>query len=593
METLEIQTRRLPAALAPSSYDAKTRTFEAIVTTGAGVKRVDSAGIYTEVLDVASINPAAMIGLPVLVDHNPSFDSHVGTITAARVEGGNLIASIKLTSDSSADPVARKVEDGVLNSMSLGYRVGKWTEKTVNGARVRTAGEIQPVEASLVATPADSGARIRKDSTMEPEIISPPVAPILPDATTIAHRAAVRDLATRSGLASAWADSQIDSGADLVSVRAAAHEAMLARAQTIRVVQTAPSGDDPSVILSRRVDGLHAHTTGAAPKPEAREFVYDTLSDHVRSMLASVNVSTRGLSKADLYTRAAMHVAGDFSALLQGVGNRTLLASYEASRTPLVKLFRKTSRTDFRATFELRISELGALEKVSESGEFKSKTRSELSQSFLMDTYAGKFSISRKALINDDLGAFADASRAFGLAAATTESNLMVALLESNPVMTEDGAALFHASHGNLAAAGAAIDVDSLSDGRASLRKMKGLDGKTPIAVNPRYLVVSADRETEAEKMLASIGATMPGDVNPFSGKLELLVDPSLASEPWYIAGAPEQFPCLSYAVLNGNEVPTVEVQNLFDQLGTSVRAYHDFGVGAQDWRSLYKNPGV
>ena len=29
------------------------------------------------------------------------------------------------------------------------------------------------------------------------------------------------------------------------------------------------------------------------------------------------------------------------------------------------------------------------------------------------------------------------------------------------------------------------------------------------------------------------------------------------------------------------------------DILGTSVRAYHDFGVGAQDWRGLFKNPGV
>jgi hypothetical protein len=125
------------------------------------------------------------------------------------------------------------------------------------------------------------------------------------------------------------------------------------------------------------------------------------------------------------------------------------------------------------------------------------------------------------------------------------------------------------------------------------LRDAKGLDGKTPIAVTPKYLVVSSDNETLAEQILATIQPSTTADVNPFGGKLELLVDPRLASQAWYVAGDPSQVQCLAYATLNGNEAPTVEVSNLFDVLGTSVRAYHDFGVGAQDWRGLFKNAGV
>jgi hypothetical protein len=40
--------------------------------------------------------------------------------------------------------------------------------------------------------------------------------------------------------------------------------------------------------------------------------------------------------------------------------------------------------------------------------------------------------LSRQAVINDDLGAFADSNTAFGRAAAQTEADLLVALLTAN-----------------------------------------------------------------------------------------------------------------------------------------------------------------
>jgi HK97 family phage prohead protease len=589
----QLETRRAPAQLTPKTFNEKDRTFEAVISTGADVQRKDSKGVYLERLDLASIDPASLVGIPVLVDHDPSFATHVGTITAARFESGSLVASVKLTSDSSADSVARKIADGILNAMSLGYSVGSWAETVSNGQRVRTAGNITVVESSLVSTPADRGAKIRtKEPPMPNELIE--TKPVAPEAGVIAHRAAVRDIAKRSGLDATWADTQIDSGADIASVKGAAHDAMIARATPITVRQVGPSGDDPAVILERRIDGLVSNVTGATPKAESREFAGLRFSDHVRESLQANGISIRGMNNDDLFKRAAMLTVSDFPQLLSGVGNRLLLPSYQANRSPLIKLFAKQNRNDFRAASSLRISEMSELQKVTESGEIKNVGRTESASSYLMETYAGMFSLSRKALINDDLGAFADSSRAFGQAAATTEAKLMVALLESNPVMQEDNTALFHtAKHSNLAAAGAAIAVASLSTARKALRDMKGLDLKTPIAVTPKYLVVSSDNETLGEQVLAAIQPTKSTDVNPFGGKLELLVDPRLAPQTWYVAGDPSQVQCLAYAVLGGNDGPTVEVSNLFDVLGTSVRAYHDFGVGAQDWRGLFKNAGV
>jgi HK97 family phage prohead protease len=590
----QLETRRAPATVTPKSFDAKARTFDAVISTGAPVQRKDAQGLYTETLDLTAIDLATLRGIPVLTEHaSGDFNSHVGTVESARFEAGQLIARIRLTSAANADQAAQKIQDGVLHSLSIGYSVAHWTDgkDPKTGGRVRTATEWEIKEVSLVAMPADKGATVR-NSNMPNDLIE--TKPLVPDAGVIAHRAAVRDIAKRSGLTADWADSQIDQGVDIADVKASAHDQMIARAATITVRQVGTSGDDPTVNLERRVDGLVSHVTGATPKPETGEFAGLKFSDHVRDSLQANGVSTRGMGNEELLKRAAMMTVSDFPQLLSGVGNRLLLPAYQANRSPLIKLFAKQSRQDFRAASSLRISEMSELQKVTESGEIKSVGRTETGSSYLIDTYAGKFSLSRKALINDDLGAFADSSRAFGQAAATTEAKLMVALLESNPVMQEDNTALFHtAKHGNLAAAGAAIAVASLSTARKALRDMKGLDGKTPIAVTPKYLVVSSDNETLGEQVLAAIQPTKSADVNPFGGKLELLVDPRLAPQTWYVAGDPSQVQCLAYAVLNGNDAPTVEVSNLFDVLGTSVRAYHDFGVGAQDWRGLFKNPGV
>lgn len=60
------------------------------------------------------------------------------------------------------------------------------------------------------------------------------------------------------------------------------------------------------------------------------------------------------------------------------------------------------------------------------------------------------------------------------------------------------------------------------------MRLQKGLDGVTPINATPKFLVVPAAVETVAEQYLAQIAATQAADVNPFGGRLELVVDPRL-----------------------------------------------------------------
>jgi hypothetical protein len=283
---------------------------------------------------------------------------------------------------------------------------------------------------------------------------------------------------------------------------------------------------------------------------------------------------------------------------LTNTGNRTLMSSYEAAQSPVkTALARRSTLADFRPSTRLKLSDIGTLEKVSESGEITHTSRGEASESYALDTYATQFAISRKALINDDLGAFRDWGNTAGRMAAETESNLLLTLLLGNPTMNEDGKALFHADHGNLAGTGLALGdagagLNALDSARQALRGMKGLDGKTPINAVPKYLVVGPQQETMAEQLLAEIAAAIVADVNPFAKRLSLLVEPRITDNQWFIFADPAQLPVLEYSYLSSAQGPQMASREGWDVLGMEFRVVLDFGCGAVDWRGAYMNAG-
>jgi hypothetical protein len=130
-----------------------------------------------------------------------------------------------------------------------------------------------------------------------------------------------------------------------------------------------------------------------------------------------------------------------------------------------------------------------------------------------------------------------------------------------------------------------------LTNARLAMRGRTALDGATPIAAVPRYLLVAPDLETQAEQVLAQIQPTTADDVNPFGGRLELLVEPRLPSGAWYVFADPARLPSLQYAYLAS--APGVQIQRAesWDTLGLKFRAWLDFGAGWVDWRGVHKLP--
>jgi len=156
-----------------------------------------------------------------------------------------------------------------------------------------------------------------------------------------------------------------------------------------------------------------------------------------------------------------------------------------------------------------------------------------------------------------------------------------------------DTKALFHADHGNLAGSGGAISTTTLSAGRVAMRTQKGVDGVEIVGAAPRFLLVGAAKETEAQTVLASIYAAQASNVNAFSGVLSLLVEPRISGNTWFLFADPAVLPTIEHAYLSRQPGPTLEVREGFEVLGSEYRLVLDFAAAPIDWRGAYKNAGA
>lgn len=570
----ELLTRRAPGAKL-TSYDAESRTVEAVISTGAAVPRRDRFGDYVERLDIAAINPDDLIGLAVLDEHRRGTSlARIGTVIAAERTDGALVATLQLSGAADVAPIVERVADGTLNAVSIGYAVSKWRDTKDGGVRVRTAANWTIHEVSIVAIPADPNAKFRSQTM--PEAIE----------NRAETRAAIRDIARAAGLTPEWADEMIDADAEPDTARARAFEEVQRRPAP--VIRIHADHTDPATIRERRAEALYARAAGAEPKPEAREFISESLRDVARACCEASGLSTRGMNADELFTRA--HGTSDFPELLTGVGRRSLEGAYKRAESPLKTLAKRKTLSDFRPSSRLKLSGIEPLRRLSEHGEIEHTTCSEVTEGLSLDTYASMFSLTRKALINDDLGAFSDWAAVAGRAAAETETGVLVSLFSGNgPKLNEDGKTLFHATRGNLVTAWSAAGSDFLDTGRRHLRTVKGIDGKTPINARPKYLLVSPDMETDMEKILASLYPATIGDVNPFTDKLTLLVEPRFGGETIYLFADPADVTNFEYAYLASAPGPQIDSKPGWSTLGTEFRVYLDFGAGAVDWRGAVK----
>ncbi len=234
------------------------------------------------------------------------------------------------------------------------------------------------------------------------------------------------------------------------------------------------------------------------------------------------------------------------------------------------------------------------LKAIGEGGKIAFGTFGESKEQISVGSYAIQLAFTRQMLVNDNLGAIDEVLSSYGDTVALFEEITFFSqnFAGAGPVLMEDNKAVFHADHGNLAGAGTVINVAALSAARAAMRKQKNIE-KNPINATLKILLVSPDKETEAEQVTASVQPFEVGKVNPFSGKLEVIATPQLEGNPWYGFADPSRIPVFQYGLLDGYTAPRLRLDTPFGQQGVGVSLEHDFGTGAIDFRGAYKNPGA
>jgi hypothetical protein len=341
------------------------------------------------------------------------------------------------------------------------------------------------------------------------------------------------------------------------------------------------------------------------PAPGAMELRGYTLRELAKEHLERCGVSVRGLDNQTLagvalgiVRMSGMHTTSDFANILANTAGKILQKAYETAPSTWQAWCATASGNDFKSVDRPQLSEAPSLELINEHGEYTYGGFSDFKEANQIRTYGRKFAITRQALINDDLGALQRIPRAFGSAASRRINDLVYAILTGNQVMAYDNTALFHSTHGNLAASAAALASATLGAARTAMRKQTGPNGAT-LNIAPRYLLVPAALEMTADVLLRSVASTdsekNSGVVNPWQNALTPVVEARLdatSATAYFLAADPSVIDTVEVMFLDGNQAPVIEEMEQSNIDGREFKVRIDVGARALDHRGLYKNAG-
>jgi HK97 family phage prohead protease len=581
------------------AIDPEARTVVATLSTENPVTRWGGVEILEhspQAVDLTRATP----NLPLLFAHDQT--DPVGVVENVRLVGRALKGVLRFSTNPKAEQVFNDVKAGILRCLSIGYRTIDESE-IPDGVKI-TRWELY--EASVVTIPADTGAVIgrnfsgektRMSDTQETQDTQEPQM----DARSIKFErdriAQIRKAVQIAKLGDDFANDLIERGLSVPDAKE-----LIMRKWSDRVDATAPRGGHDS--YTNRHDDFHAAVVDhfmiragirvKNPHPATGDFKRLSVLGLAETCLSRAGVPYLTLSRDQLIKRAM--TTSDFPLILGNIGAKSLELSY--NEAPISFGWTKEREVNnFLPQTLAKLSEAPDLEEVPERGEYTHGYLSEYAESVAVKTFGKIISLTRQAMINDNLGAFTNLATAFSASARRLEADLVYTRLTSNPTMS-DGKTLFHADHGNLMT-GALLSTTSLALARTALRKQKGIGGSY-IDLIPTYLIVPPEIESLALQLVASEvdpGATgAPNTSNlAWVRALQVAVDPRLSdSNPkgWYLACSPSQTETVTRAYIAGEARPYSEERIGFETDSIDLKCRIDAAAVVADWRGLVYNPG-
>ncbi len=420
-----------------------------------------------------------------------------------------------------------------------------------------------------------------------------------------ARASTIRNEVSRARLDPAFGDTLVDEGVGIDVARQRIIDHIATNAPTITnyspasipLAQFQARADAMSSAIAHRANPRNQLIEGADAFAGRRLIVL------ARDFLESTGVSTRNMGDVQVaqavfryqQPRAAgQHTTADFPALMGNTVGRTLRRAYELAPQTFKPFVRPATVPDFREVSRVALSDISKMQAVAEGAEYQYATVGDSSEKYVVGKWGQIISITWETIINDDLNAFDRIPMAMGQEAAQVESDVVWAILLSNPLMS-DGKTLFHADHGNLGAA-ADIDINSLQAGRTRMRTQKTANGRF-LNNAPSYLIAGPLKEQKANQYTSSnYVATKNGDINPdYNRSLTPIIEGRIVDNSWFLSADPntQSIDTIEAAHLAGHEGLQTEQRQGFVTDGVEIKGRLVFGAKAIDWRGMDKNPGA
>ncbi|EPM1619800.1 ClpP-like prohead protease/major capsid protein fusion protein [Pseudomonas aeruginosa] len=341
---------------------------------------------------------------------------------------------------------------------------------------------------------------------------------------------------------------------------------------------------------------------GLEEQQSDNRYNFMSLRELARASLVDRGIGVASYSPMQMVGLAFTHTTSDFGTILIDVANRSMLAGWDEAEETFQLWTKKGMLSDFKTVHRVGLGEFPSLRQVREGAEYKYVTVGSRSQPIALATYGEIFSITRQAIINDDMNLLTDIPRKMGMAAKATIGDLVYAILTSNPALS-DGKALFHADHKNLqTGASSALSIESLSKAKTQMATQKTeVEGGKPRTLNirPAFVLTPVALEDKAKQIIRS--ASVPGAEsnsgieNPIRNFAEVIGEPRLddnSATAYYLA-ARQGSDTIEVAYLDGNELPYMEQQQGFTVDGVATKVRIDAGVAPLDFRGLQKSNGA
>lgn len=326
-------------------------------------------------------------------------------------------------------------------------------------------------------------------------------------------------------------------------------------------------------------------------KADAKDNAYNamTLRELARASLVDRGVSVSGHNAMSMVGLAFTHSNSDFGQILIDVAHKSLLKGWETAAENFDQFTSRGTLTDFRAAKRVGLGDFGYLPQVGEGEEYTYGTIGDEGASVALATYGQLFSITRQAILNDDMHLLTKIPEKMGQAARATIAKLVFALLSGN-AKAQDGKTLFDASHKNTIT-NAVLDLANIDKGIQMMNGFVNARGE-PLAIEPEFMLLPTSMYTRGLQLIKSASVegadANSGIINPLRDIVTPVKSARLQAadeKSWYLINKE----AIEVSYLDGIDTPYMEQQNGFTVDGVSTKVRIDAGVNVIDYRGIVK----